>query len=258
MNSLPRIDHLIDLAIEEDAGLGDVTSRAIFSATDRSRGIMDAKQDLVVCGLAIAARVFARVDAELKVTPLARDGDRVKKGARVLGVTGPTASMLTAERTALNFVQRLSGVATLARRYADAVANTGVLAVDVKNLLDAFYTDRPGAVNAVLIMSPGNAAALIGANGTGSPFGVPIVKSEAAGGIVVALDPAGVVVADGGVEIDTSNQAAIAMVDNPSTPTAAMMTDVITSETRRPVVRLSERHASSRMRLLPATMPPPS
>ena len=132
MNSLPRIDHLIDLAIEEDAGLGDVTSRAIFSAKDRSRGFIDAKQDLVVCGLGVAARVFERVDPALKVAPLAQDGDRVKKGARVLSINGPTASMLTAERTALNFMQRLSGIATLARTFADAVADTGVRIVDTR------------------------------------------------------------------------------------------------------------------------------
>jgi nicotinate-nucleotide pyrophosphorylase (carboxylating) len=132
LNSLPRIDHLIDLAIEEDAGLGDVTSRAIFSARDRARGFMDAKQDLVVCGLGVATRVFERIDPALRVAPLAHDGDRARKGARVLSVTGPTASMLTAERTALNFVQCLSGIATLARKFADAVSGTGVRIVDTR------------------------------------------------------------------------------------------------------------------------------
>ncbi len=132
MNLVPRIDHLIDLAIEEDAGLGDVTSRAIFSAKDQARGFIDAKEELVVCGLAIAARVFERGDRALKATPLVPDGERVKRGAQVLSVTGPTASMLTAERTALNFVQRLSGIATLARKYADAVAHTGVRIVDTR------------------------------------------------------------------------------------------------------------------------------
>src|SRR6188508_2086784 len=83
LNSLPRIEHLIDLAIEEDAGLGDVTSRAIFSAQDRARGTIDAKQDLVVCGLDVAARVFARVDPALQVAPMAHDGEAVKRGARV-------------------------------------------------------------------------------------------------------------------------------------------------------------------------------
>ncbi len=128
----PRTDHLIDLALDEDAGLGDVTTRAIFSARDRARGFIDAKQDLVVCGLEIAARVFARVDPTLKISLLARDGDRVKRGARVMSIAGPTAGMLTAERTALNFLQRLSGIATLSRRFADAVAGTGVRIADTR------------------------------------------------------------------------------------------------------------------------------
>lgn len=128
----PRTDHLIDLALEEDAGLGDVTSRAIFPAAHRSRAIIDAKQDLVICGLEVAARVFARVDPALQVKLLVREGDRVKKGAAVLRIAGPTAALLTAERTALNFLQRLSGIATQARRYADAVAGTGVRIVDTR------------------------------------------------------------------------------------------------------------------------------
>lgn len=128
----PRTDHLIDLALDEDAGLGDVTSRAIFPPHERSRAIIDAKQDLVVCGLAVAARVFARVDATIKVTPLVRDGQRLKPGAAVLRLEGPTGALLTAERTALNFMQRLSGIATQTRRYADAVKGTGVRIVDTR------------------------------------------------------------------------------------------------------------------------------
>ncbi|MDI1248123.1 MAG: carboxylating nicotinate-nucleotide diphosphorylase [Lacunisphaera sp.] len=128
----PRTEHLIDLALEEDAGLGDLTSRAIFSGKHRSRAVIDAKQDIVLCGLEVAARVFTRVDPALKTKLIARDGDRVKKGALVLQVEGPTASILTAERTALNFLQRLSGIATQARRYADAVKDTGVRVVDTR------------------------------------------------------------------------------------------------------------------------------
>ena len=127
-----RTLHLIDLALEEDAGLGDLTSRAIFPPKHRSRAVIDAKQDLVICGLAVAAAVLARVDAGLKVKLLATDGDRVKKGAAVLRVEGPTIALLTAERTALNFLQRLSGIATQARRYADAVRGTGVRIVDTR------------------------------------------------------------------------------------------------------------------------------
>ena len=113
-----RTEHLIDLALEEDAGLGDITSRAIFPARHRSRAIIDAKQDLVLCGLEIAGRVFAKTDARLKTRLLKQDGDRVKTGAEVLRVEGPTGAILMAERTALNFLQRLSGIATQAARYA--------------------------------------------------------------------------------------------------------------------------------------------
>src|SRR6478736_6267263 len=128
----PRTEHLIDLALEEDAGLGDVTSRAIFPANHRSTAVIDAKQDLVVCGLDVAARVFEKQDARLKVKLLAKDGARVKNGGLVLRVEGPTAAILTAERTALNFLQRLSAIATQARRYADAVRGTGVRIVDTR------------------------------------------------------------------------------------------------------------------------------
>jgi nicotinate-nucleotide pyrophosphorylase (carboxylating) len=128
----PRTDHLIDLAIDEDAGLGDVTSRAIFSAKHRSRAFIEAGHELVVCGLEVAARVFTRVDPALVVSLTARDGERVKRGARVLKVAGPTTSLLTAERTALNFIQRLSGVATLSRKFSEAVAGTEVRVVDTR------------------------------------------------------------------------------------------------------------------------------
>ena len=128
----PRTEHLIDLALEEDAGLGDITSRAIFPPRHRSRAVIDAKQELVLCGLEVAARVFEKTDVTLKIRLMAKDGDRVKKGAVVLRVEGSTGSILTAERTALNFLQRLSGIATQAARYAAAVQGTGVRVVDTR------------------------------------------------------------------------------------------------------------------------------
>jgi nicotinate-nucleotide pyrophosphorylase (carboxylating) len=135
---LPRIDQLIDLALEEDAGLGDVTSRAIFAPEHRASAHIEAGQELVLCGLEVAARVFVRLDPRLVVRLEARDGQRVKKGARVLRVSGPTASLLMAERTALNFLQRLSGIATLARRFADATASLGVRIVDTRKTTPGF------------------------------------------------------------------------------------------------------------------------
>jgi nicotinate-nucleotide pyrophosphorylase (carboxylating) len=134
----PRTLHLIDLALEEDAGLGDVTSRAIFSARHRSRAYIAAGQPLVACGLEVAAEVFRRVDPALRVKLTARDGDVLKTGAKVLTVDGPTASLLTAERTALNFIQRLSGIATQSRRYAEVVVGTGVRIVDTRKTTPAW------------------------------------------------------------------------------------------------------------------------
>lgn len=128
----PRTLHLIDLALDEDAGLGDVTSRAIFPKSHRSRAVIETRQELTLCGLDIAMAVFTRVDPALKTRLLAADGDRTGPGVDVLHVEGPTAALLTAERTALNFLQRLSGVATQARRFADAVADTGVRIVDTR------------------------------------------------------------------------------------------------------------------------------
>jgi len=128
----PGTEALIDLALSEDIGQGDLTGRAVFPRGHRSRAVIEARQALVVCGLEVAARVFARVDPSVEVGLLARDGDLVAAGAPVARLRGPTASILAAERTALNFLQRLSGVATLARRYADAVRGTGVRIADTR------------------------------------------------------------------------------------------------------------------------------
>lgn len=130
----PRIDTLIDLALEEDAAFGDVTSQSIFPAAHVSHARILAREDMVVCGLEIAKRVFYRVDPTLKVGLEASDGGQVCKGSTVLLAEGSTISLLIAERTALNFLQRLSGIASLSRRFADAAAatGTGVRIVDTR------------------------------------------------------------------------------------------------------------------------------
>lgn len=129
-----RIDTLVDLAIEEDAALGDVTSEAIFPPDHRSSAQILARQDMVVCGLEIARRVFQRIDPDLDIQLKANDGEFVENGKAVLLAEGSTISLLTAERTALNFLQHLSGIASLSRRFADAAAasGTGVRIVDTR------------------------------------------------------------------------------------------------------------------------------
>lgn len=129
-----RIDTLIDLALDEDAAFGDVTSQSIFPADHVSTAEIIARQDMVICGLEIAEKVFLRLDPDLKISLEAKDGDRIANGTVVLRAAGSTISLLTAERTALNFLQRLSGIASLARRFADAAAGagTGVRIVDTR------------------------------------------------------------------------------------------------------------------------------
>lgn len=136
----PRTDTLIDLALEEDAAFGDVTSQSIFQPDHVSRARVLARQDMVVCGLEVARRVFNRVDPEIAIDLIGTDGTRVANGSEILLAQGPTISLLTAERTALNFLQRLSGIATLSRRFADAAAKagTGVRVVDTRKTTPAW------------------------------------------------------------------------------------------------------------------------
>jgi nicotinate-nucleotide pyrophosphorylase (carboxylating) len=128
----PAVEALVALALEEDLGRGDVTSEAIFAACDTSSGQIVAKEPLVVAGVALAAAVFARVDRETRFVARLEDGARADKGAIVAVVEGRTRGVLSAERTALNFLQRLSGVATLTRRFVDAVAGTRARIVDTR------------------------------------------------------------------------------------------------------------------------------
>jgi nicotinate-nucleotide pyrophosphorylase (carboxylating) len=134
LNLQPRIDSLIDLALDEDVAFGDVTSQSIFAVDHISKARILAREEMVVCGVEIAKRVFHRVDSALKVDVKAKDGDQVSEGSTVLVVEGSTISVLTAERTALNFLQRLSGIASLSRRFADAaeMTGTGVRIVDTR------------------------------------------------------------------------------------------------------------------------------
>jgi len=134
----PRTEQLIDLALEEDAALGDLTSRAIFPPAHRSRALIKAKEPLVLCGVEIAVRTFTRLDSSIQIERAANDGDSLANGAPVLHINGSTVALLTAERTALNFLQRLSGIATQTRRYAAAVEGTSTRIVDTRKTTPAW------------------------------------------------------------------------------------------------------------------------
>jgi nicotinate-nucleotide pyrophosphorylase (carboxylating) len=117
----PSVIAIIELALDEDLGRGDVTSRLAVPEGASGRGRVVSKQELVVSGLDVFAEVMTRVDPIVVVEPLAADGDRVADGAAILEARGPLASLLMGERTGLNFLQRLCGVATLTRRFVDSL-----------------------------------------------------------------------------------------------------------------------------------------
>lgn len=130
---LPQVTALLEAALAEDVGRGDVTTRLTVPPGLRATGTVLGKQDGVLAGLPLLARVFAVMGAaEVRVTALAADGDAFAAGTRLATVAGPAADLLVGERLALNLLQRLSGVATLTRRYVDAVADTRARIVDTR------------------------------------------------------------------------------------------------------------------------------
>lgn len=119
-----EIDRLVRAALAEDVGTRDVTTEATVPVGARARGVFIAKQDLVVAGLSVAEAVFRVLDPQAGWESLVLEGDCLEPGASVATVSGNARAVLTAERVALNFLQRLCGVATVTRRFVDAVAGT--------------------------------------------------------------------------------------------------------------------------------------
>lgn len=142
------IERLIELALAEDIGTGDVTAEFFIPADRRARAFAVARQAGVVSGIPVAAAVFTRIDPLVEVRELARDGDPVAPGMPLLEVRGPARPIVTAERTALNFLQRLSGVATLTARYVAAVAGTGVRILDTRKTTPGWrLLEKPAVVH---------------------------------------------------------------------------------------------------------------
>jgi nicotinate-nucleotide pyrophosphorylase (carboxylating) len=153
--SLPEsVGTLIGLALSEDLGeTGDITSRAFIPETSRSKARIVAREDCIASGLEVAVEVFRRVDPTLEVTPRCAEGDLVAEGSSLIDLYGSSRSILSGERTALNFLGRLCGIATQARRYADAVAGTKAVLLDTRKttpgwrLLEKAAVKHGGCVN---------------------------------------------------------------------------------------------------------------
>jgi nicotinate-nucleotide pyrophosphorylase (carboxylating) len=156
------LDDFINRVLAEDLGTGgDLTSKATIAANARFAATMNVREPIVVAGLEIAAAFFRTLDAEVAVEMPAQDGDRVEKGGILMTLDGNARAMLTAERSALNTLQHLSGIATLTRRYADAIAGTGAILLDTRKTipglraLDKYAARMGGAQNHRLRLDDG-------------------------------------------------------------------------------------------------------
>ena len=147
------IERVIDAALAEDLGKGDVTTRAVIPAGTRLNLVMRTRQDIALAGIDIAVAVFRRLSPEARIDVLARDGQRLNAGATLVRIEGEAAGLLTAERTALNIVQVLSGIATLTRAYVERIAGTRARLLDTRKTLPGlralskYATRMGGATN---------------------------------------------------------------------------------------------------------------
>ena len=132
MLNLRSLDPLIELAFEEDIGIGDITTDATVPPSQNGTGVLLAKSDGVVAGLPIAERVFEKLDPTLAFHSLVDDGNTVVAGTSIAEVRGSAQTILIGERIALNFLQRLSGIATLTAQFVAAVADYDAKIVDTR------------------------------------------------------------------------------------------------------------------------------
>ncbi|WP_213980352.1 carboxylating nicotinate-nucleotide diphosphorylase [Sphingomonas sp. dw_22] len=148
------LDRFVRDTLAEDLGdLGDITSAAVIPADAVFDGVMDSRDAIVVAGLPIAEAFFRALDPDVAIERLVEDGDRVEAGTDLLRLRGSARAMLTAERSALNTVQHLSGIATMTRSYVDAIAGTGATLLDTRKtlpglrVLEKYATRMGGATN---------------------------------------------------------------------------------------------------------------
>ncbi|RKU12025.1 nicotinate-nucleotide diphosphorylase (carboxylating) [Candidatus Poribacteria bacterium] len=132
MLNLRSLDPLIELAFAEDIGIGDITTESTVSASQKGIGTLFAKSEGIVAGLPVVDRVFAKLDTTLRFRALVNDGDAITIGMSIAEIQGSAKTILIGERTALNFLQRLSGVATLTSQFVKAAADYDVKIVDTR------------------------------------------------------------------------------------------------------------------------------
>ncbi|HYD13995.1 MAG TPA: carboxylating nicotinate-nucleotide diphosphorylase [Allosphingosinicella sp.] len=148
------LDAFVAATLAEDLGdRGDITSAAVIPAEARFAGVMDCREAIVVAGLPVAEAFFRALDPGVTIERQAREGEPAAAGADLLRLSGKARALLAAERSALNIVQHLSGIATLTRRYVEAIAGTGAILLDTRKtlpglrMLEKYATRMGGAQN---------------------------------------------------------------------------------------------------------------
>ena len=148
------LDTFVASTLAEDLGdTGDITSAAVIPADAVFDGVMDSRDAIIVAGLPIAEAFFRALDPEVAIERLVEDGDRVPAGTDLMRIRGKARALLTAERSALNTVQHLSGIATMARTYVDTIEGTGATLLDTRKtlpglrMLEKYATRMGGATN---------------------------------------------------------------------------------------------------------------
>jgi nicotinate-nucleotide pyrophosphorylase (carboxylating) len=194
-----QLNTLIDLALEEDSGGGDITSESLIPDNLQAKTTLLAKADGVLAGIDMAKLVFIKVDSDLKFKTLIKDGTKLKPGDIVATVTGNARSLLKAERLALNFLQKLSGIATQTAQYVALIKDLPVDILDTRKttpgmrLLEKYAVSMGGGRNHRFNLSDGilikdNHLAALRAHGMTLPEIVTKAKSDAPKGIMVEVE----------------------------------------------------------------------
>ncbi len=226
---------LVELALFEDLdGVSDLTSELVIPADLQGKAVFVARAEGVLAGLPAAEMVIVSVDHRLRFEPLITDGSRVEPGKQLAHVSGPMRSLLIAERTALNFLQRLSGVATQTRRYVDAVAGLNTKILDTRKttpgwrLLEKYavrqgggHNHRMGLYDGILIKD--NHLAAIGSLPEGKAIHRAVELARKAAGTSVPVE----------IEVDTLDQLNLALAARPD----FILLDNMSPDTMREAVR---------------------
>jgi nicotinate-nucleotide pyrophosphorylase (carboxylating) len=203
------IDEIVDRALAEDIGTGDLTSMAAIPADARAEAALVLREPAVVCGLPVARAVFAAVDPALELRALLPEGARAEAGATIATVAGPARGLLSGERVALNLLQRMCGIATITSRYVEAVRGTKARILDTRKTtpglraLEKYAVRMGGGTNHRFALYDGvmlkdNHLAILAAGGLG--LGEAVRRTRAAVGPMVRVE----------VEVESVEQAAVA------------------------------------------------